>query len=176
MVKTIKITKTDYRNFTDYALKRLCTAATNNGTGFLKNMLIWCVLTVVFLFIFQVKLVSFKYFHWPSAVIIALPVSVVISAYFLNMWKIRSLCVPNEHGLMLGEKTLEFNADGIKEVHPLGYCFYYWHGVEAVAENNGDLYIFFDNLFALIIPRSAFSSDLESTEFQAMLTKFAEPK
>ena len=88
------------------------------------------------------------------------------------MRKLRQSSTPNENGLMLGEKTIEFATAGITEINPLGRCFYKWESVEALAENNGDLYIFLDKLLALIIPASSFSSDIEKAELQSIVKKY----
>lgn len=169
MIKTISVTKQDYLKYTDYAFKRLCEPQQKKGSGFIKNMITWCILTIAFMFIFQINSTSFSGFHWPSALIVACPFVIFIVAYFINMRKLRQSSVPNENGLMLGVKTIEFGTEGIIEIHPLGNCFYKWESVEAVEENNGDLYIFLDKLFALIIPAASFSSDIEKADFQAVI-------
>ncbi|WP_417705667.1 YcxB family protein [Rheinheimera aquimaris] len=172
MIKTITVTKTDYLNFTNYAFKRLCTPQPKGGIGFIKNMIIWCVLTIAFMFVFQIDSISLSSFHWPSAAIAALPFVVFIVAYYINMRKLRQSSIPHENGLMLGEKTIEFATAGITEINPLGRCFYKWESVESVEDNSGDLYIFLDKLLALIIPASSFSSDIEKAELQSILKKY----
>ena len=172
MIKTITVTKTDYLNFTTYAFKRLCTSQPKGSTGFIKNMIIWFILTIAFMFVFQIDAISLSRFHWPSAAIAALPFVVFIAAYSRNMHKLRQSSTPNENGLMLGEKTIEFGIDGITEINPLGNCFYKWECVESVEENNGDLYIFLDKLLALIIPACSFSSDTEKAELQSIVKKY----
>ena len=171
MIKTITVTKTDYLNFTNYAFKRLCAPLPKGGAGFMKNMIIWCISAIAFMFVFQIDSLSLSGFHWPSAAIAALPFVVFIVAYSSNMRKLRQSSTPNENGLMLGEKTIEFGTDGITEINPLGKCFYKWESVESVEDNNGDLYIFLDKLLALIIPASSFSSDTEKAELQSIVKK-----
>ncbi|SEI11030.1 YcxB-like protein [Rheinheimera pacifica] len=172
MIKTIKVTKKDYLNYTDYAFKRLCKPQQMKGSGFLKIMVIWCILAMAFMFIFQIDSISLSSFHWPSAAVVAFPLVVFIVAYYINMRKLRQSSVPNDNGLMLGEKTIEFSPDGIVEINPLGRCFYKWECVEAIEENNGDLYIFLDKLLALIIPSASFSSEMERADLQAQVEKY----
>lgn len=172
MIKTIRVTDKDYLSFTDYAFKRLCTPQQKGGSAFIKNVIIWCVLTIAFMFIFQIDSISLSSFHWPSAAIVALPFVVFIAAYYINMRKLRQSSIPKGNGLMLGEKTVEFGADGITEINPVGRCFYKWESVDAVEENNGDLYIFLDKLLAIIIPSASFSSDIEKTELKATIKKY----
>lgn len=172
MIKTITVTKTDYLNFTNYAFKRLCAPQPKSGAGLIKNMIIWCIAAIAFMLIFQIDSISLSSFHWPSAAIAALPFVVFIVAYSSNMRKLRQLNTPNENGLMLGEKTIEFGTDGITEINPLGKCFYKWESVESLEDNNGDLYIFLDKLLALIIPASSFSSDIEKAKLQSLVKKY----
>ncbi|MCF4009941.1 YcxB family protein [Rheinheimera sp. UJ63] len=70
------------------------------------------------------------------------------------------------------EKKPEFGTDGITEINSLGNCFYKWESVESVEDNSGDLYIFLDKLFALIIPAASFSSDTEKAELQSIMKKY----
>ncbi|MCC5451924.1 YcxB family protein [Rheinheimera sp. UJ51] len=172
MIKTIRVTEKDYLNFTHYAFKRLCTPQPKGAIGFIKNMVIWCILTIAFMFVFQIDSISLSRFHWPSATITALPFVVFFVVYFNNMHKLRQSSIPNQNGLMLGEKTIEFGTDGITEINPLGKCFYKWESVESVEDNSGDLYIFLDKLFALIIPAASFSSDTEKAELQSIVKKY----
>jgi hypothetical protein len=172
MIKTITVTKTDYLKFTDYAFRRLRTPQPKAGADFIKNMIIWCIAAIAFLFVFQIDSLSLSSFHWPSAAIAALPFVVFIVAYSSNMRKLRQSSTPNENGLMLGEKTIEFGTDGITEINPLGNCFYKWESVKSVEDNHGDLYIFLDKLLALIIPASSFSSDIEKAELQSIVKKY----
>ena len=173
MIKKTRVTENDFLNYTDYAFKRLGTGQQSKGSGFLKNMLVWCVFATAFVFFFKVSPISLPLFiscfHWPSAALAAFPFVVLIVASHINMRKFRQLSIPRDNGLMLGEKTIEFNSEGIVEISQLGNCFYKWECVEAVEENNGDLYVFLDKLLALIIPSSSFSSDAEKEKLQALI-------
>ncbi len=172
MIKTITVTKTDYLNFTNYAFNRLCESQPKGAVEFIKNVILWCIAAIAFMFVFQIDSISLSSFHWPSAAITALPFVVFIVAYSSNMRKLRQSSIPNENGLMLGEKTIEFSADGITEKTQCGSFFYKWESVGSVEDNNGDLYIFLDKLLALIIPSASFSSDIEKAEFQALVKKY----
>jgi len=172
MIKTVTVTKTDYVNFTNYAFKRLSASQPKGGTGFIKNMIIWCISAIAFMFVFQMDSISLSSFHWPSAAIAALPFVVFIAAYAINMRELRQLSTPKENALMLGEKTIELAPAGITEINPGGSCFYKWNSVESVEDNNGDLYIFLDKLLAVIIPASSFSSDIEKADLQSIVKKY----
>lgn len=167
MIKTINISKEDYLKYSNYAVKRLWKSK-NKSTGFLRNMILWFFLAIGFMFIFQVKATTFESFHWQSAAIAIAPFLIFIVAYYLNVRKFKMLCIPNENGLMIGEKTIEVNAEGITETNPLGNCFYRWKAIEAIEEYEGSIYIFVDNLLALILPPESFTSEEEKDQFKGL--------
>jgi hypothetical protein len=171
MTRTINISKEDYLKYSSYALKRLWKSK-NKSSGFLRNMIVWFFLAIVFMFVFQIKATTFDSFHWPSAAIAIAPFLIIIVVYYLNMRRLKMLCIPNENGLMIGEKTIEVNAEGITETNPLGNCFYRWKAIEAIEEHEGDIYIFVDNLLALILPSESFSSEEEKDQFKGLVKKY----
>ena len=172
MIKTVTITTKDYLGYSEFAVKRLCTPKNQKSSGFLRNMIIWSLLTVTFMVVFQIKSVSFSDFHWQSALITAIPFSIFLVAFLYNINKFKKLSIPNENGVMIGEKTIEFRSGGINEINHLGSCFYKWDAIEAIEENNGDLYIFVDKLLALIIPANSFENEAEKDELKALVQKY----
>ena len=172
MIKTVTITKQDYLEYSDFAVKRLCVPKNQKNSGFLKNMIIWFVLAFAYMMVFQIKPISFSDFHWQSALITAIPFLIFIVAFLYETNKFKKLSIPNENGVMIGEKKLEFQSDGIMETYHLGSCFYKWEAIEAIEENKGDLYIFVDKLLALIIPANSFSSESEKSELKEIVQKY----
>lgn len=172
MIKSITITKQIYIDYSQFAVKRLCKPKNQKSTGFLKNMLIWFVLTVIFMTVFQIKPISFVGFHWQSALITAVPFSIFIMAFLYNINKFKKLSIPNDNSVMIGDKTIEFRPDGINEIHRLGHCFYKREAIEAIEEHKGNLYIFVDKLLALIIPADSFASEAERNELKTQIQKY----
>jgi len=171
MIKSINITKQDYLDYSQFAAKRLCKPKNKKGSAFLKNMILWFVLTVAFMIIFQIKSINLSNFHLQSSLVTGLPFVIFICAFFFNIRKIRKSSIPNENGLMIGKKTIEFQVEGINEAHPFGNCFYKWEAVEALEENKGNVYIFVDKLLALIIPSKSFSNAEEREELIEFVKK-----
>ncbi|GAA58734.1 hypothetical protein P20652_0591 [Pseudoalteromonas sp. BSi20652] len=169
MIKSITVTKKNYTDYADFAIKRLCTPQGKKGLGFIKNVIVWFVTTVVFMTIFQVESIRLSNFHWPSGLIVAVPFLIFIIVFLYNINKLKKQSIPNENGVMIGDKTIEFQADGICETNHLGRYFYKWQAVEATEENKGDLYIFIDKLLALIIPASTFTNEAEKEELKALI-------
>lgn len=120
----------------------------------------------------QIDKVDLEKLHWPSAVIGAAPFLLLLCAYLFNVSKFKKLTIPNENGIVLGGKTLEFTPDGIKENSSLGHSFFAWTSVEEITENKGNIYIFIDKLYAVIVPASAFNAVEEAEEFKALIEKY----
>jgi hypothetical protein len=171
MIKIINISKEDYLKYSNYAAKRLWKSK-NKSSGFLRNMIAWFFLAIGFMFIFQIKATTFESFHWQSAAIAIAPFLIFIVSYYLNVRKFKMLCIPNENGLMIGKKTIEVNSEGITETNPLGNCFYRWEAIEAIEEHEGNIYMFVDNLLALILPPESFTSEEEKDEFKELIKKY----
>ena len=135
-------------------------------------MVVWFVVTVIFMAIFQIKSVHFASFHWQSSIVTATPLIIFIFAFLFNIKKCKRLSIPKENGLMIGIKTIEFKSEGIHEINSFGHCFYKWEVVEALEENKGDMYIFVDKLLALIIPTESFSTETEKEELKVLVQKY----
>jgi hypothetical protein len=172
MIKSVIITKQDFMDYSQFAVKRLCKPENPKSSGFLKNMIVWFVTTLIFMAVFQIKSVSLSDFHWQTALIVAVPFSIFLFAFLYNINKFKKLSIPNENGVMIGEKIIEFKTDGINEINHLGSCFYKWEAVESIEEHKGDLYIFVDKLLALIIPANSFSNEAEKDELKALVQKY----
>ena len=172
MIKSINITKQNYLDYSDFAVKRLLKSETKKGSGFLKNMILWFVLAVIFMTVFQIKSIPFSSFHWQSALITATPLVIFIFAFLFNINKFKRLAIPKEDGLMLGNKTIEFQSEGINEINSFGHCFYKWEIVDALEENKGNIYIFVDKVLALIIPSESFSTSVEKEELKLLVQKY----
>ena len=179
MIKSINTTEKNYLDYYDFALKRLPKAypikakpKVNQATIFLRNVIVWTVLAVIIMTIFRSEAVNFSNFHWQSSLVTAVPFVLLIFATLIYMDKYKRLSIPKENGLMLGTKTIEFQSDGINETNSFGHCFYKWEIVEALEENKGDIYIFLDKLFALIIPSESFSTEAEKEELKVLVRKY----
>lgn len=174
MIKSINITKKNYLDYSDFAVKRLLKSEPKKGYVFLKNMILWFVLAVIFMTVFQIKSIPFSSFHWQSSLITTAPFVIFISAFLFNIKKFKRLSIPKENGLMLGNKTIEFRSEGINEINSFGHCFYKWEIVESLEENKDDIYIFVDKVLALIIPSESFSTSGEKEELKLLIQKHIE--
>ena len=179
MIKSINVTEKNFLDYYDFALKRLpkvnpikAKPRVNQAKSYLKSVIVWTVLAVIIMTIFKSESVNFSSFHWQSSLVTAAPFILIIFAILFYMNKYRLLSIPKENGLMLGSKTIEFQSDGINETNSFSHCFYKWEIVEALEENKGDIYIFLDKLFALIIPSESFSTEAEKEELKVLVRKY----
>jgi hypothetical protein len=124
--KKTDVSSACFKRYSSYAAKRVCNSS-SAPRSFLVNMVVWFFLAIGFMFLFQIGSVDFSKFHWPSALIVALPLLILIGYSSYNIYKFQKLSFPNSDGLMLGTKEIDFDADGIKESSKLGNSFYHWN-------------------------------------------------
>lgn len=161
MNKNVTITEADYHKYNKFACKRLQSSSSSYRTVLLKNVLLWFLIGLIIISIFRGNPISVREFHWPTALGVAVPFILIIIFVTFNIKKFQRSAIPNANGLLLGERLLEFNEDGIKDTCSLGTTFYKWKAVEDICSNDSDIYIFVDKLLAQIIPSSSFDNDKE---------------
>ncbi|MEZ8059774.1 YcxB family protein [Vibrio splendidus] len=178
MIKSIKITKKNYLDFSSFALKRLSTSQESTKKSFIKSMMIGFFIAVFFMSVaINIGRVNFSSFHLQTFLMTMTMtmtlIFILFSGFIYNLINIRELSVPNEGGIIIGDKNIELTEEGIHEVNPFGSCFYKWEAVESVEDNCGDVYIFVDKLAALIIPSDSFESQIEEEKLVLLIKKYA---
>lgn len=174
MIKSIKITKKNYLDFSSFALKRLSKSQESTKKSFIKSMMIGFFIAVFFMSVaINIGRVNFSSFHLQTFLMTMTLIFILFSGFIYNLIKIRELSVPNEGGIIIGDKSIELTEEGIHEVNPFGSCFYKWEAVESVEDNCGDVYIFVDKLAALIIPSDSFESQIEEEKLVLLIKKYA---
>lgn len=162
MIKiTLFVDQDDYNRFVKYlrykisgALPRKCWRTS------LKNISVWFVISFVFFYVTNYRIDI----HWQSVVFVLFFILMFVGFFVFYYKKIVRDSRPNPDGVVLGNKAVELNEDGVIEEGVSSKSFYSWSLVETVDENNGDLYIFVDRVIAVIIPSSAFGSDEDRVE------------
>ncbi|EDP60795.1 hypothetical protein AND4_07744 [Vibrio sp. AND4] len=172
MRKSIKISKNNYLDYIKFAQNRLSKKSTNGN--FTKGVVASLFTTVALMSAFQtIGRTGFSDFHWQTSLATAIPFIIFSGLLVLNSIRIKKSFVPNENGIIIGEKSIEFTEKGIHEVNAFGSCFIKWEAVEAIEENKGDIYIFVDKNAAIIIPSDTFDSLSEKEEFKMLIGKYA---
>ena len=171
MLISFRLEQEEYKNFTNFALKR-ASGNKSEKKSFLVNFVIWFLVAIVFMFIFQTIGKSDFNFDLSTAIIVLLPVLVGVSVYFYEMQKIQKNILPKVDGFLLSESTIEIREDGLHASKEHATSFFNWNSIESVSENNGDFYLFLDNIYAIIIPYSAFTSSRQADEFRGLIKRY----
>ncbi len=171
MLVSFRLEQEEYKNFTKFALKQ-ASGKKNEKKSFLVNFVIWFLVAIVFMSIFQTIGKTDFNFDLSTAIIVILPILVGIGVYFYEMQKVQKNTLPKTDGFLLSESTIELRDDGIHATKEYATSFFNWKSVESVSENNGDFYLFLDNVYAIIIPNSAFTSSKQADEFRRLIEMY----
>ncbi|MFY8273564.1 YcxB family protein [Pseudoalteromonas sp. SSDWG2] len=172
MLITFRIQKDEYKKFTKFALKR-ASGNKSEKKSFLASFAIWLLMAIVFMFIFLALGTKGFDFDIATAVVVLLPILVGVGVYFYEMLKIQKHALPKEDGFLLSESTVELKEDGLHASKDCATSFFSWKVVESISVNDGDYYLFIDNMYAIIIPNSAFKNENEAIEFKGLIKKYA---
>lgn len=112
MLITFRIQKEEYKKFTKFALKQAM-GNKSEKKSFFANFVLWFLLAIVFMFIFQAVGKKGFDFDLPTASIVLLPILVGVGVYFSEMLKIQRNTLPKADGFLLSESTIEFKEDGL---------------------------------------------------------------
>jgi len=167
---TVKTSKADYDAFYAYTASKVLKSYT--WIPMLKNVLLWLVLAFSFMSFFQFQSGGIEKKLFIFVLILSIPFFVYVALSKLMESKISQCFAPNENGIMIGPKEFEISPDGIKELHLYGYNFYTWNVVQQIEEVNGSIYIFVDNVLAIIFNPESLKSDEFKREFLSTLNKY----
>lgn len=171
MLVTFRIQKDEYKKFTKFALKR-ASGNKSEKKSFLANFVIWFLVAIIFMFIFQAVGKKDFEFDISTAFIVLLPILVGVSVYFSEMLKLQKNTLPKEDGFLLSESTIEIKDDGLYASKDCATSFFSWKAVESMSVNDGDYYLFLDNMYAIIIPNSAFINENQAEEFKGLIERY----
>lgn len=90
-----------------------------------------------------------------------------ILGYFYSTFKMKTRItksIYNNKGVLC-EHTVKINEEGIREITSVNDSFHSWKDIKDVKENKEYIFVFIDNIMAYIIPKSAFSSEVQCKEF-----------
>lgn len=171
MLITFQPNQEEYKEFTKFALRR-ASGIKSKKKSFLTNFIIWFLVAIVFMFVFQA--LSNKNFNFDmlTAIVVLLPLLVGAGIYFYEMSKLQKNTLPKVDGFLLTESTLEIKEDGIHASNKYAKSFFKWEAIESVSQNGNVHYLFLDNVYAIIVPNSAFANANEADEFRGLIEKY----
>ena len=161
----VNVTKEEFLTYSRYACSRLVSPKSSNNKNFLVNFIIWFCLAFGFFSLLNYFNIKLSHFHRPSAILAAIPFLIFAFYFMRNVKKIEQGSIPNDNGLVVGKRRLEFGEEGIKDTCELGHFYYKWKAVQDIVSNNGSIYLFIDGLLAQIVPKSSFKDESEHNEF-----------
>ena len=154
----VTIRESDFKRLQKFAYTRLYQDDNPPKTRYLRRIALWIALVVFFMFIFRTTSISLRDLHIPTLIVASIPLPLFLITFMYYFAQYQKKVIPRKDGITLGDKEFKMNDDGISEVTDLGNSFYKWNAIETVCDNMGDVYIFFDQAVAYIIPRSSFTS------------------
>lgn len=163
------ITKQDYMAFWKYAYSRLAGNKQGSRKIMIKNIVLWAINTVIILSIIDHNTSYLDSFHWPSALITAIPLLLIMFFASYHFKKMQKLSIPEESGLLFGDREIVIDDTGITETSDFGASYYKWTAVDFVEEVEGNIYVFFDHILGYIFPDSCFSNDNERQELMGII-------
>ncbi|MDN3640591.1 YcxB family protein [Simiduia curdlanivorans] len=165
MIREFTVSADDFRTYSRFAFLRLSNRKAKGVRSFAVNFVVWFVVAIVFFTIFQFDDFSLSKFHWPSGLAMAFPFVIFVFAYINNLKEIERKSMPNEDGLMLGKRKIEFNESGITDSNRFGVSVYKWEALQGVEQYQGNVYLSLDTMLAQIFPASSFESSVDRESF-----------
>lgn len=162
MIKTFQTTKDDYSTYAKLAVARF--RKDRNILGVKPGLAIWFLTVVVLLFLFRITGFSLSAIHWPTALAVALPLLIISIVSVISGESIARVFYPKKDGLIIGQKTIELDDEGISDSSNLCNSFFKWSAFDEVVNYDGNVYILLGDMRALIFPESCFTSDAEREE------------
>jgi hypothetical protein len=146
----INLQKKDWKHYQSYIEKELPKQKKTWVDSFWVNMFIWMVVAIIFMTIFK----KFSYFHWPTAISVAIFFVLMIVLFIFNMLKIRKLFEPLENGVFCGSHKFTFTDKGIAS-EGKGYEGHHsWKVVKKIERAPGMILIYLDTTYAYVFPES----------------------
>ena len=166
----VETTKADYDAFYAYTASKVLKPYT--WIPVLKSFFLWLVLAFSFMSFFQFYTGAVGKHLFISVLTVSLPFFIYVALSKVMERELEKCFVPNENGIMIGQKEFEILPEGIKEVHPYGHNFYNWDVVEKIEEVNGSVFVYVDKVLALIFNPNSFESADSKEEFLKVLNKY----
>lgn len=153
----IQLTKEDWMKFNKFVQKRTLKNLKGVAGGLFGNLVIWLVLTVIFVILF----LTVKVWHWPTAIFITTIFMVMMSLFLWNLYRMQSSLMPSEQGTFIGKHHFVFNENGIYS-EGKGYKGYHsWDVIKSIESNSGLIILFLDTAYGYLFPENQLENAAE---------------
>lgn len=157
----IDLQKEDWKRYQAYIEKELPKRQKIWMDSFWVNLIIWMVMAIVFMVIFQ----TFRYFHWPTAISVTTFFVLISAFFFFNVFRIRKAFEPLESGTFCGIHKFTFSDHGVAS-EGKGYKSHHsWEVVKRVERAPGMILIYLDKVYAYVFPESKLDSPEEFYQY-----------
>ena len=85
MIKVTNISEDDFLSYSKFAISRLNESKPQSYKIMLINITSWMVIGFVLIYLFKKNSLDLSFFHWPTALLIAVLFLFLIGIYFYNL-------------------------------------------------------------------------------------------
>lgn len=157
----ISLQKEDWKRYQSYIEKAHLKQQNTWMNSFWVNMLVWMVIAIIFMTIFQ----NFSNFHWPTAISVAVFFVLIFAFFLFNMLKIRKAFEPLENGVFCGKHKFTFTGKGIASEGKGYEGNHSWEIVKKIERAPGMILIYLDTANAYVFPESKLDNPDELYNF-----------
>jgi hypothetical protein len=144
----IDLKKEDWSRFIKYIQKKKQRDVKGVVNGFWKNMILWCILTIIFIALFK----NVGKLHYPTATFMFVLFAAIGGYYFLHMVQLQKTLAPSENGLFIGKHHFRFDQNGIISESRKAKSHYKWEAILSVVHENDMILLFVDTAYAIVFP------------------------
>ena len=153
----IQLTKEDWMKFNKFVQKHRQKELKGFIGGFFSNLVIWLVLTVIFVSLFR----TVSGWHWPTAIFVMTIFIAIFGLFFWNMYRLQSSLMPSEQGTFIGKHHFMFDENGIHS-EGKGYRGYHnWDVIVSVERSSGIIIFFLDTAYGFLFPENQLQNPTE---------------
>jgi len=146
----IQLSKDDWFIYQKHTGKRVCSKLKGTSFGFLKNMILWMITSIIFFTLFQ----TVGDLHWPTAIAIFIICSAIGFFSYMHTIRVRSAMEPLENGVTYAPQKYKIDENGIYSNSKSIESACKWDAVVSVDRANGQILLYIDTLQAFIFPES----------------------
>ena len=146
----IQLTPADYRSYQKSFQNYIRKKARPLLGGFWSDLIIWGILIVLFMFIFQ----RWNGFDIMTALFVGSVALAFIGILIFELIKLNRATYPKPDSWYYEPMSYQFDESGIQCQSVIGNTTTKWEGIQDIERNNGLILIFIENNQAFVLPES----------------------
>lgn len=157
----IDFTKDDFWKFNKYALFHLPKY---------KGMILSALIGIPIISIAVFKILGWG---WISSIIGGLVIGGLCDLFFVYRLKRKIMSMVKYNDGILGERTIEIDENGLSEYSPKIQSRYEWSAMHQLTQDAENLYLFINDLQAVVVPKRYFANPEEETAFTRLVGQYS---